>query len=278
MRHRTLTLTGLFCLLVGGVPRASAWTGQNAAPPSLDEQLKAQYRLVKLGKDSGGLAVLEPGTVLVIQKGGILGVPYNYTSVGAAKYQDGVFHPSKGLKWLETLNQMSGSSTQIESHLFQTGDKVYPLKIDVNLKSAKISFGVVACDSCNGTNPPTFYKGEVNFEFSKGYLEKADVSQIEDTIGQLFAIDNGNNEQQAQDPAGAPGQGQVPAQAAPPPASAGLSNDDVIKLVQNKLPDSIITKKIKNSACSFDTSADGLVKLKQAGVSEAVIEAMVEKQ
>lgn len=250
---------------------------QNAAPPSLAEQLKAQYMLVKMGRDAGGLVVTQPGTVLVIQKGGILGVPYNYTSVGAAKYQDGLFHPSTGLKWLETLNQMSGSSTQIESHLFQTGDKVYPLKIDVNLTSAKISFGVV-CDSCNGTNPPTFYKGEVNFQFAKGYLEKTDVSQIEDTIGQVFALDNGNNEQQAQAPAGPPDQGQVPAQAAPPSASAGLTNDDVIKLVQNKLPDSIITKKIKNSACSFNTSADGLVKLKQAGVRKAVIEAMVDKQ
>jgi len=72
------------------------------------------------------------------------------------------------------------------------------------------------------------------------------------------------------------------ASVAPPPASpstgAALSNDDIIKLAKASLPDSIIIKKIKNSTCAFDTSADSLVKLKQAGVSAAVIAAMVDKQ
>src|SRR5439155_17264525 len=47
-------------------------------PPavSLEEQLSAQYTLVKMGSDSSGPAVVEPGTILAIQKGGILGVPY----------------------------------------------------------------------------------------------------------------------------------------------------------------------------------------------------------
>src|SRR6266699_6927465 len=49
---------------------------QGAPAVSLEEQLSAQYTLVKMGSDSSGPAVVEPGTILAIQKGGILGVPY----------------------------------------------------------------------------------------------------------------------------------------------------------------------------------------------------------
>ena len=42
------------------------------APVSLQEQLSAQYKPVKMGSDSSGPSVITPGTVLAIQKGGIL--------------------------------------------------------------------------------------------------------------------------------------------------------------------------------------------------------------
>jgi hypothetical protein len=56
----------------------------------------------------------------------------------------------------------------------------------------------------------------------------------------------------------------------------GLTNDDIIKFVQAKLPDSLIIAKIKSSACAFDTSPVGLDKLKRADVSDALILAMQE--
>ena len=49
--------------------------GQDSGAETLESQLAAKYKLVKLGTDSTGLAVLEPGTVLVIKKGGIISVP-----------------------------------------------------------------------------------------------------------------------------------------------------------------------------------------------------------
>ncbi len=57
---------------------------------------------------------------------------------------------------------------------------------------------------------------------------------------------------------------------------APLSNADIIKMVHLKFGDNVIVAKIKSSACNFDTSMDALVKLKQAGVSDAVLAAMVE--
>ena len=44
----------------------------NAQAVSLQEQLAAQYKLVKMGSDTGGYSVVEAGTLLAIQKGGIL--------------------------------------------------------------------------------------------------------------------------------------------------------------------------------------------------------------
>jgi len=57
-----------------------------AQAPTLQEQLAAQYKLVKMGSDTSGYSVVEKGTLLAIQKGGILGVPYSDQSVLSTKY------------------------------------------------------------------------------------------------------------------------------------------------------------------------------------------------
>ncbi|PYX49334.1 MAG: hypothetical protein DMG79_09010 [Acidobacteria bacterium] len=154
---------------------------------TLQEQLSAQYKTVKMGSDSGGIAVVEPGTLLAIQKGGVLSVPWKALALCPAKYQDNSLHPSAGF---------CAAMVKSVSKYYQVGDKVYPTKTDVSLDKAKISFTVVACDSCNGVNPPTSMKGEVVFQFAKGFLEKANVGAIEDAIGQVFSISN--DDQQAQ--------------------------------------------------------------------------------
>jgi len=66
--------------------------------------------------------------------------------------------------------------------------------------------------------------------------------------------------------------------AAPAKSEAGFSNKDVIKLVKLELGDEVVIGKIKQAAdVAFDLTTDGLVQLKQAGVSSRVISAMLEK-
>ena len=72
--------------------------------------------------------------------------------------------------------------------LFAKGDKVYPTKIDVNLDKDQVIMGIVACDTCNKTDPPTYNKANVVFVFPKGSLAKAGAGEVEDTIGQLLSI------------------------------------------------------------------------------------------
>jgi len=194
----------------------------SAQAPTLQEQLSAQYKPVKMGSDSGGVAVVEPGTLLAVQKGGVLSVPWKALALCPAKFQDNSLHPSAGF---------CAGMVKSVSKYYQKGDKVYPVKIDVNLDKAKISFTVVACDSCNGVNPPTSMKGEVVFQFAKGYLEKAGAGEIEDAIGQVFSIST--DDQQAQGGDANPQQGQAqaappePQQAEPQTVQLGMTTDQV---------------------------------------------------
>lgn len=183
-----------------------AW-GQGNAKPSLQDQLLTKYKVVRMGADTDGTQVLEPGTVLDIQKGGILGFPYASLTVMPAKYQDGTLHPpvlaqsnaasSAGQKLCGLFGKCNDTKDKVTTHntnhLFQVDDKVYPSKIAVNLNNDTIAFSIIACDSCNKTDPPTYFKAQVTFQFAKGYLATADAAKVEDTIAEVFSSDKGDD-------------------------------------------------------------------------------------
>lgn len=54
--------------------------------------------------------------------------------------------------------------------------------------------------------------------------------------------------------------------------AAPMTNDDVIKMVKGGLGEATVLQAIEGAEPGFDTSPDGLVKLKQGGVSDAVIQ------
>ncbi|MFZ3264509.1 MAG: hypothetical protein WA172_10955 [Terriglobales bacterium] len=172
----------------------------NAQVP-LDEQLKAQYNMVKMGEDSNGAAVIEAGTILNIKKGGILSVPYGDQSV-ATKYQDGTVHAPNSLGMKARGFGLSKFGKQQTTQFFQVGTKVYPSKIQVNDEKDQVVMSIVACDSCNNTSPTTFYKADVVFQFAKGGLAKMSAPQVEDAIGGLLAIDDNQNSQGGGDQGG----------------------------------------------------------------------------
>lgn len=61
-------------------------------------------------------------------------------------------------------------------------------------------------------------------------------------------------------------------------AAAPMTNDDVIKLVKGGLGEATVLQAIDGAEPGFDTSPDGLVKLKQGGVSEAVIQRILARR
>lgn len=55
-----------------------------------------------------------------------------------------------------------------------------------------------------------------------------------------------------------------------------LTNHEVVQLVEAKMSDAVVITKIKASTCKFDVSTESLAGLKEAGVSDAVIQVMIE--
>jgi len=210
--------------------------------PTLQEQLAAQYKLVKMGSDTSGYAVVEEGTLLAIQKGGVMGVPYSDKTILTSKYENGTVH-SPNAAMAEARKKLFGHFSQTATegqttHLFKKGDKVYPTKIDVKLDKDLVVMGIVSCDTCNNADPPTWNKANVEFQFPKGSLAKASAGDIEDTIGQLLAVSDDSQqqgEQQQAQPGGGQEQGggqqqggqQQQAQAEPQTIQMGMTMDQV---------------------------------------------------
>ena len=119
--------------------------------------------------------------------------------------------------------QSQGQTTK----LFAKGDKVYPTKIDVSVDKDTVTMGIVACDTCNKTDPPTYNKANVVFEFPKGSLANANAGDVEDTIGQLLSISDTSQDSGGGDQKGGDQQqgGDQQAATACPATCAGRSAD-----------------------------------------------------
>jgi len=237
-------------ILAGAVSRPAV----AQATISLEDQLKAQYTLVKMGADSSGAAVVEQGTILVVKKGGILGTAYSDQNIFATKYENGAVHSPNplGQKALGFgLGKLGRSAPTTQ--FFQANTKVYPVKLVVNLPKDQVVMGIVDCDSCNNVDPKTFFKADVVFQFPKGTLANTNPSQVEDTIAGLLAIDDSansndqsNNNQQGGGQQGGNDQGgnqqggggQQQQQAPPQQIEKGQTPDQVVAAIGQ--PDKIV--------------------------------------
>jgi hypothetical protein len=184
LRNSYRLIQGIILVAAMIFPVALA-SGQAA---TVQDDLEKKFKFVTMGSDTDGVSVVEEGTVLVTVRGGILAVPYSDTTDFKTKYQNGTIKAPGGLavagrKALK--GEFGGTQT---THLFKKGDKVYPTKISVNTKKDTVTMGIVACDKCNKTDPPTANKAEVVFVFPKGSLENATTASVEKVIAQVFTI------------------------------------------------------------------------------------------
>jgi hypothetical protein len=172
-RHAKMTFA-MAAVVLAGMLAGTATRGQDA---SLVDQIRGAYKLAKIGMDANGWSVVEQGTVLVIQKGGILGSMPNYPSVAPAVFKDGELHGPNAF----TIGLAGPNSRQLP-----VGEKVYVFKLDINVKGDKIVFSIIECDACNGAQQPSSYKSAIVFQFPKGYLASADAGQVRDVIASVL--------------------------------------------------------------------------------------------
>src|ERR1700722_437771 len=109
------------------------------AQGSRQGDLEKTYKPAKMGTDSTGTVVVEAGTVLTLNKGGVLGVPYDNMVFCPSHYQDGTLKPP---------NTMCKLSVAKVSKYINSGEKVYVTKIEIIQKDEKVIFSIVECDSC----------------------------------------------------------------------------------------------------------------------------------
>src|SRR5271155_3664269 len=174
-------------LLAAALVCSSAASAQLAPTASLSDEITSLYKLTRFGVDSTGLTVTDAGTVLMVQKGGILAFPPTDMGILPTKYENGSIHsPSPALTGLFKQN--------VSTRFLTAGERVYVQKLDINLKASKISVSLVECDSCNGVQNPSFYKAVLTFQFAKGYLETANPADVENTMAQVLTIDNDSNQ------------------------------------------------------------------------------------
>ena len=192
MRQKIKIPVLVAALMVVGVAPCLV-VAQDLPEVPLEDRLKAQYTLVKMGWNSGGAAIVQEGTVLVIKKDGILSVPYGDQPV-VTRYQDGTVR-SPSASTMGARGSMGKVGKQQNTRLFQVGERAYPSKIAVNLPKDHVIISVVACDACNNVSPTTFYKADVVFLFPKGTLATTSRSQVEDTIAELLNIDDSPSDQ-----------------------------------------------------------------------------------
>ena len=158
---------------------------QNQAIPSLQELLQSQYKVTTTGSDAEGFRVIEPGSVLVIKKEGIIatphasphGIAFKLPKVCNNTFKNGVLQSPKAC-----------SSTTIGSKFLSSGEKVYITKFEVNPKSNKITMNLVECDSCNGVTGRSSMKATVIFDFNSQFLQKAEPGQVSDVINQVLEL------------------------------------------------------------------------------------------
>jgi hypothetical protein len=190
MRQKLVAIVQLIAFTLVGVLGAFAAGGQEAPAPSLEEQIEAQYNMAKVHKDG----TVEPGTVLVIQKAGLFGVPPSSVTMAPATYADGVLKPPNealkiGRGILDNVSKPVSAPSKKEGRTLPVGEKVYVTQIEVNPNHDRVEFRIVECDTCNSGITSASFKSQIFFQFPKGSLAKPDVPAVEDTISQVFALE-----------------------------------------------------------------------------------------
>src|SRR6185437_10425245 len=61
----------------------------------------------------------------------------------------------------------------------------------------------------------------------------------------------------------------------PPSKKTFMTNEDVIRMAEKKLPESVVINAIQSHKTKFTTSADDLIRLQSAGVTENEMNAML---
>ena len=147
---------------------ATKFPGQKA---KLEQQMKAQYTLTTLAGDGSVKGTL--GTVLVLRKNDLNAVPGNAIAYYTNSLKGGrLTHPA--------MANIFFKAEIIKT--FASGEQFFV--IDFQAKDDAVVVFLFSYNTYDGV----LYKADVQFPFPKGYLADVTFSQVQEAIGEVFAV------------------------------------------------------------------------------------------
>ena len=249
IRSTAMSLVVIAAFLLARPARAQRAADQEDA--ELKEQILSVFHLARTSPTQTGLSLDDSGTPLVVRMGGIALLPAGSAVLCPVTFNNGAWQPPD-----------KACVAEKHGYSLEVGTRVYLYGLTVSRANDTVVLEVLA-RKISGDTPdePRYFKALLGIQYPKDYLRTADPGQVEDVIAQVLAIYNPSQDAQ---------------QAQQTSLAGALTNSDIIKMTKAGLPDSVILAKIKSSDCNFDTTTDVLIKMKEAGVSGPVLQAVVE--
>lgn len=156
---------------------------ESQAAGTVEQQLRSQYHVTRVGMN--GAVVGQPGSVLTIQSDGITAIPASYDKYWYNALKKGADHPKP------SAIQHGGLVANAERRQLQVGEKVYIVNVEFN--QGDIAFYIQSCGNCDPSavdlhNPP--FRARVAVEFDKKSFGTESLKQVQDTIAQVFKIED----------------------------------------------------------------------------------------
>ena len=172
-------LLGCILLLV-----ADSATGTTRG--ELRQQLLESYSLTKVG--IGGLRVVKPGTVFIIQKEGIAGDPSSTVLEPKTIIEDGQVRQEKGVVAALTATK--------QTRMFEPGEKAYLLRIYVGGDNVALEISSFDTHTINvkGSTKQVRYNGLVAFRFPKDKFQSMAGEEVKAAVDQFLRVEEEVNE------------------------------------------------------------------------------------
>jgi hypothetical protein len=153
-----------------------------ATESGLATALRQHYRLATLHLNADGTLKLEPGTVLTVQRGGIMSFETDDPSIA-------MLCPSKvrGETVQGPTDIACTKLAPVSRRAFRVSETVCVTAIDVNAPTDELSMVLVTCDPYHAVPKNKTSRAMVLFSFPKGALGKVAAAKIEDMIDQTLS-------------------------------------------------------------------------------------------
>jgi hypothetical protein len=162
----------------------SAFTARanEATESGLATVLRQHYKLATLHLEADGRLKFEAGTVLTVQRGGIMSFETDDPSIAT-------LCPSKvrGETVQGPTNIACTKLAPVSRRAFRVSETVCVTAIDVNAPADELSMILVTCDPYNAVPKNKTSRAMVLFSFSKGTLDRVAAAKIEDVIDQTLS-------------------------------------------------------------------------------------------